>query len=366
MKNSHETTTLTDGLLNEILFFKKSPCLSLYQPTKRSHPDNEQDQIIFKKLVEELESTLLQQYEESEVRSFLEPFHSIYSDTEFWKHTLDGLAILSGPDFFKIFKLPQSFLEFTLVAENFHSAPLRHYLQSIDRYQILSVGYNKMRFFEGNSHFVEEIELSHDMPQTIVQALGPEEEESNKDDTINDLKRFFRIVDKAVFDKFSKVSKLPLILVALPEHHHFFHLVSNNQFLIKDGVSVNSESKTNEEIHALTWKVIEPLYQNKLDKVTENYKYLKSKNLGSEDLVDIVKAATDGRVETLIVGGELELYGHINEEDGAIDFDDLPDLHGEDLLNELEEIVVSKGGHLQVIRSGNMQIDIGLAAIYRY
>ncbi|NLG74831.1 MAG: hypothetical protein GX535_01195, partial [Xanthomonadaceae bacterium] len=38
------------------------PCLSLYQPTHRSFPDNRQDSIRFKNLVRQLQQSLAERY----------------------------------------------------------------------------------------------------------------------------------------------------------------------------------------------------------------------------------------------------------------------------------------------------------------
>ena len=46
---------------------EETPCLSLYQPTHRQHPDNVQDPIRFRNLVKELEESLGQKYPKREV-----------------------------------------------------------------------------------------------------------------------------------------------------------------------------------------------------------------------------------------------------------------------------------------------------------
>src|ERR1700676_823406 len=48
--------------LNELLAPSSPPCISLYQPTHRHHPDNQQDPIRFRNLVTEAESSLRQKY----------------------------------------------------------------------------------------------------------------------------------------------------------------------------------------------------------------------------------------------------------------------------------------------------------------
>ncbi|MGZ9143096.1 MAG: hypothetical protein ACXW4O_12250, partial [Candidatus Binatia bacterium] len=55
----------------------KSSCLSLYQPTHRHHPDNQQDPIRYKNLLKELEGSLRKAYGTRDVRPLLEPFQAL-------------------------------------------------------------------------------------------------------------------------------------------------------------------------------------------------------------------------------------------------------------------------------------------------
>jgi hypothetical protein len=66
------------------------PCLSLYQPTHRHRPDNQQDPIRFRNLVKVLEESLYQKYPKREVKSLLAPFVALAADVAFWNHTLEG------------------------------------------------------------------------------------------------------------------------------------------------------------------------------------------------------------------------------------------------------------------------------------
>jgi hypothetical protein len=62
--------------LNELLAPHSPPCISLYQPTHRHHPDNQQDPIRFKNLVTEVETSLRQKYRNREIRPLVEPFRA--------------------------------------------------------------------------------------------------------------------------------------------------------------------------------------------------------------------------------------------------------------------------------------------------
>ncbi len=53
------------------------PCLSLYQPTHRHRPENQQDPIRFGNLVKVLEESLLQKYPKREIQTLLDPVPGI-------------------------------------------------------------------------------------------------------------------------------------------------------------------------------------------------------------------------------------------------------------------------------------------------
>ena len=73
---TQKTTLLTIESLAELASVHQPPCLSLYQPTHRRHPENQQDPIRFRNLVKELETSLRQKYPAVEARLLLEPFRS--------------------------------------------------------------------------------------------------------------------------------------------------------------------------------------------------------------------------------------------------------------------------------------------------
>jgi hypothetical protein len=80
----HEFTH--DELPIELPKSGEPPCLSLYQPTHRHHPDNQQDPIRFRNLVKTLEQSLRQEYSNRELRPLLPPFNDLASDRDFWNH----------------------------------------------------------------------------------------------------------------------------------------------------------------------------------------------------------------------------------------------------------------------------------------
>ena len=221
--SGQEISSLTSELLKQLSAVTHGPCLSLYQPTHRRHPENQEDPICFRNLVKELDISLRQKYPAAEAKLLLEPFNVLAQDADFWNHALDGLAVLGGPGFFRALRFPQPVGELAVVADSFHTKPLRRFLQTVDRYQVLGLSLHAIRLFEGNRRSLDEVDLAKGVPRTIAEALGDELTEPHQtvasyggtggssvpmrhgqggksDEADNDADRFFRSVDRAILE----------------------------------------------------------------------------------------------------------------------------------------------------------------------
>lgn len=281
MKTNFTPDTLTPASLAELASFSGRPCLSLYQPTHRRHPENQQDPIRFRHLVKALETSLRKQHASDAVKALVEPFEALAQDHDFWNHTQDGLAVLGAPGLFRVFLLQRQnseWAELAVVADSFHTKPLRRWLQSAGRYQVLALSRDKVQLFEGDRHVLDAVALAAAVPQTMAAALGDERTEPHstvssyggiggghnamhhghggrKDEIDDDAERFFRAVDRAVLEHHSRPSGLPLMLAALPEHHHLFREVSHNPFLMASGLMADPQGLTPDTLRQRAWDV---------------------------------------------------------------------------------------------------------------
>jgi hypothetical protein len=89
---------VTSHDLTRLLATQEPPCISLYLPTHRSHPDNQQDPIRYRNQLQELKTSLHLKYPAREVAALFEKFQALAHDDHFWNHRTDGLAILGSPD----------------------------------------------------------------------------------------------------------------------------------------------------------------------------------------------------------------------------------------------------------------------------
>lgn len=374
--------------VSEFLAAREPPCLSLYQPTFRHHPDNQQDPIRFRNLVKVLEESLRQKYPASEITAFLEPFQALGNDRDFWNHTLDGLAALGAPGLFRVIKLQRPVPERAIVADSFHIKPLLRILQSADRYQVLGLNRQEVKLFEGNRDALDPIELAPGVPRTITDALGEELTQPHltvasyglgakgtpmrhghggrKEEVEKDAERFFRAVDRAILEHHSRPSGLPLLLAALPEHHALFHQVSHNPFLMAEGLDTHPDALSPDAFRQRAWQAVEPRYLARLAGLVEEFGAAQSKELGSDDLVQAAEAAIAGRVATLLLEADRQVPGRIDAATGQIEFADQAHPEIGDLLDELGELVLKMGGQVVIVPGERMPTLTGIAAIYRF
>ena len=366
----------------------EAPCLSLYQPTHRSHPDNEQDPIRFRNLVTTIEESLREKYSKRDVRPLLEPFHALADNHDFWNHTLDGLAVLGAPGIFRVYRLQRPVRELAVVAESFHIKPLLRILQSAGRYQVLGLNRQEIRLFEGNRDVLDEVELLSAVPRTLDEALGRDLEKPQmairtyesgypgagvrsgldlKADAVdNDTDRFFRAVDRAVLENYSRPSGLPLLLAALPEYHTLFHRISHNPFLMTEGIDIYPDALSIDALRDRAWQAVEPHYHARLAGLVEMFEVARSRELGSDDLAQIARRAGAGRVATLLIDADRHILGHIDELTGAIKFADPANQHADDVLDDVGELALKNGSQVVIVPTGRMPTQTGIAAIYRF
>jgi hypothetical protein len=270
-----------------------------------------------------------------------------------------------------------------VIADSFHIKPLLRFVQSADRYHVLGVGREKISLFEGNRDALAEVELDPAVPQIPSEAPQGEAKElhisawsssagapgvhysegSKSDPEENAATRFFRAVDRAILEHYSRPTRLPLILAALPENQTFFRRISRNPFLVPDKVNIHPDAMALDALRERAWAAMEPHYLARLAGLIEMFGAARSKELGDDDIEKVAASANAARVGTLLTEADRHIPGRINSETGEVVFG------GEavdDLLDDLAELVLKGGGQVVIVPGEQMPTQTGIAAIYRF
>jgi hypothetical protein len=335
------------------------PRISLYQPTHRSFPDNQQDPIRFRNLLKEIEASLGDKASAAGMAEALASLQAIAADEAFWSHALDGLAAFAAPGFIKVMRLQRPVQPVAIVADSFHVKPLLRILQSVGRFQVLALNRRSVRLYEGDRDVLDEIPLAEGVPRTA-------DESSQADDATNqEGDKFFRAVDRAVTEHHSKPSGLPLILAALPEYHATFKGLSHNALLVDPAIAINPEALSADELRAKAWEWVLPTYEARLAGLVDRFGAARPTGKASDRLEDVALAAVEGRIDTLLVDAGRKIPGRL-EASGSVVRGELDDASTDDLIDDMAESVLRAGGNVVVVPSERMPSTTGMAALLRY
>jgi hypothetical protein len=378
---------LTTARIRTLLNPPGTPCVSVYLPTHRHYPANQQDPIRYRNLVDAVEQSLRAKYPGRDVRALLGRFRELAADHMFWNHTLDGLGVLGAADQFEVFKLPRAVPELGVVADSYHLKPLLRYIQSADRFHVLCLSRTEAKLFEGNRYGLDPVENS--LP-TFAEAVGEEYETATgrqrskldrggrehgphysghgggKDEVDVDQQKFLRAIDRVMIEKFSKPSGLPLVAVGLDDNLGEFRKLTQNRLLVEETIHSDPGAFDANQLRAQAWKVMEPKYLARLARLTEDYRTALARGLASSDPAAIAPAALDGRVGLLLVDADKVVPGKIDRDARTVRTDKLDNPEVDDVLDDLAELVLNTGGEVVVVPSDRMPTDTGAAAVYRF
>jgi len=385
-----------------LLSDRAAPCVSIYQPTHRQHPDNQQDPIRFRNLLKQAAESLQHEHPAAAVDAALAPFHALADDADFWNHTTEGLAVFGAAGLFHVVRLQRTVRELVIVATSFHVKPLLRIVQSADSFQVLALNRHDVRLYEGNRDALDELELGADVPRTSTDVLGddlPEPEgiahsygtgpaasgggsgrgtdgsktggmrhgHGSKSEVIDQqAERFFRAVDRGVIEHHSKPSGLPLVLAALTQYHAPFRAVSHNALLIDSGIEINPEALTIDALRERAWQTLQPALLQRLAALVERFGTARAGQLGDDRLPEVAAATLAGRVAVLLLEADRHLTGRLDSDTGEVHAGELEHPEVDDALDDLAEQVLRKGGEVVIVPAERMPSSNGLAAIYRY
>ena len=387
--------------LSQLIAPQAGPCVTLCMPMHRKFPDAQQNAIRYANLVKAAASSLEKQHgkRDAKAAAMLDQLESLSAatagDSTPWAHPQNGLAVFASPDYFGWFATSIPLRDITVVADSFHVKQLLPLLHDDVRYHVLAVTQNEVAVYLGNGDGIEDTPVPG-VPRNLVQALGGEWDDSREGSNFHgtregrssgigpvfhghggqgragegdkvELQRFLRAVDRAVDEKVSKPTGLPLILAAVDYYHPIFRDVSRNAHLMKDGITQDPNGLSRDQLHQAAWKIFAPIKEQRLAAALEDFGSARARNLGSSDLAEVSRAAASGRVRRVILEEQRRIWGRLDRETGEVTLSGVPGQAGDaDVLDDLAEVVLARGGDVLMAPQPRMPASTGLAALYRY
>jgi hypothetical protein len=374
--------------IEALLKVKQWPAISIYMPISRI--GDPQDSIRYKNFITQVENRLIHDgMRNSDARSLLAPEYDLVKDAEYWKHLgQDGLAVFLAGQSAVRYSLPVSFEEVAIVGRRFHVRPLLP-LVSGRRYLILALSRNQLQLFQGDRYGLKEIDLPEETPTSMAQALKYDDPErqlqfhtktgvaSGKrgamfhgqgvgvDDRNSNLERYFQAVDNSLFPLLED-EKLPIVLAGTEELHAVYRSITRSHIILSSGIAGNVGEFSEEILRQKAWQIVSEYFAEQELEAVHKFQ----DNLGSgrviDDLDSVLTAAFEGRVETLFVAKNKQIWGQFDPEKRQVTVKKQDDQEVDNLLDEVVFLTLDTKGTVYVKNIEDMPINTVVCAQLRY
>ncbi len=380
--------TLTMDQLKNFLAGHTGWHVSLFMPTHRAGREVEQNPIRFKNLLREAGERLrVKGLRAADVEEMLKPAQQLMQDMSFWQNQSDGLALFLTAESFHFYRLSLSFEELVVISSRFHLKPLLPFFTGDGHFYILALSQNQVRLLEGTRRTVNEIDLES-MPASMAEALQYERfekqlqsftaptaggrgsapifhghESTNREK--EQILRWFHKID-AELPKLLTGSQSPIVLAGVDYLFPLYKEANTYPHLLDKGISGNPEELTSQELHSRAWTVVQPYFMQTQEKAFAQYRQLATTDQTTDDVQEAVLAAHHGRIATLFVAVDAQVWGRFDSDENKVDVHQMPEPGDDDLLDLAAIQSILNGGTVYAVERAQLPADALLAAVFRY
>jgi hypothetical protein len=371
--------------LKDLLQTHEPPCVSLFLPAHRG--GKEADPILFRKhLTTAHERLLAAGFRAAQVQDVLAPAGRLLEDGTFWKNQGDGLALFCSAQFFRVFRLPVPLESLVVVGSRFHLKPLLPLLAGDGRFFVLALSQNGVRLLEGTRFQVTEVDL-RGAPRNLAEALITHDRDEvlsfharpsagggswgaifhgqgvGIDDKKDDLVRYFQKIDRALTPLLHQ-EHAPLMLAAVDFLQPLYRQANTYPHLLEIGIHGNPDRIRNQELHVRAWSFVAPLFQADVAKAKAQLEHVAGTEHGGVGLEKVLPEAYEGRVETLFVAADRQVWGIFDPNRKQAERHPEARFDNVDLLNLAAGLTLAHGHKVYVLPAAQIP-GHEIAAIYR-
>lgn len=370
------------------LLSSRAPCVSVYMALD-SAPANQSaktNALRWKECLRTLEAKI--QQNGSEARHLLQSISDwdVISGEE--KPTAKSIAVFRSPDVFCVTSLEEQVKGKAVVGPHFNVRPLLPELTRARTFYILALSQKDVRVLRCTSSTSEEVSLPSSVATSFDRFMN-----SAKPDHVNDgraapgpgsgsskgvmfttttdredkdqyLAHFYKQIDRGLNETLRGKPE-PVVPVGVEYELALYDSVSTYPHLVHEGVHGAPNSLKAGEMHARALDVIAKQYENRVGEALSEYDH-KVGGGASNRLKDIVPAAHDGRVLTLLVSDSLETTGSFDEATHTVKGRETGTSEDEDLVNDAVVQTILHAGQVLVVPNGRMPNGAPLSAIFRF
>ncbi|MEM9884574.1 MAG: hypothetical protein AAF849_01690 [Bacteroidota bacterium] len=372
--------------VNRLMEVVSDHCISIYIPTFRVG-NVQEDNLRFKNtLSEALDHLQARGLEKKEAHQFLMKGYELLDNDNFWLRQSDGLAVFISKDHFEYYRLPIHFKKRVHVYTQYYIRPLMPMFTENGRFFLLALSQNDVRFFEGDRYSITPIIIKDLVPANMEKALLYDPNTSlqmhsgngndskgifhghglgkNKEEAY--LKEYFSMIDKGLMEMLHD-ENAPMILATVDENAPIYRDVSNYNHIMDVNVSGNPDNSDPVKLHERAWSIMTDLDNKNRNNFKENFGAYLADNQASTFLTDIVPAAVEGKIESIFMNYEEDIFGRYDREKHRAEIHEEQQNDSYELLEFTARNVFMQGGKVfNVPKEEFPQQESEVNAIYRF
>ena len=368
----------------QILADASSTCISIYMPAEKAGAETRKNPIRFKNLIREAEEKVAELNETDRLKDPLESAKAYIDNYDFWQHQDYGLAFFINSEGIKYYRLPRNFEESVRVSDRFYLKPLLPVLTNDNKFYLLALSQNEVRFFLGSHYSINQIKLPDDVPASLAEALKYDDPEKQQQyhtgdaggspiyhgqgvgttDNKDEIQRFFQQIDASLTSVLQEETT-PLILASVEFLLPIYHEANSYNNLLEQGITGNPENVEISDLHQQAWSIVRPHLENAKQSAMEQYQQLSSTGEASSQVEAIVVGAANGQVDTLFVTPDAECWGKFDRQANKAEVTQTED-NSIDLIDFAVTQTYLQGGSVYTIEQSAMPEAQMAIAIFRY
>lgn len=364
--------TPTSREFDDLNLVQSDVCVSIYLKTTPVTHNIEKSRISLGNMVKEAIAQLEDaNVDKRRIWPLQELFEELLSDTQFWAHQANSLAIFATPERIRTYRLANELVESVEVSDRFNLKPLLRAITFSHTAYVLAISENSVRLIEVSGTLPAVEVKVPDLPTDVLSALDqPSISDRASSDRIHGgglhrvrLAQFARKVDAAL-RPILKHSDHPVVLAATQPIESTVRSVSTIPFL-ETSIAGNTEHLSEAELAQKARPVLDEHYKSKIEAFHDRFKQGTNANRTTTDISDAARAATFGAIDTLLVNIDSVIDGYVDEETGFVTFDEEGDAKNYGVVDEIARRALQTGANVMGVRRKDIPNQKELAAILR-
>lgn len=299
-----------------------------------------------------------------------------------------SIAVLRSPDVFQVTWIEEPVKSRAELGPHFYIRPLLPDLTRDKTFYILALSQKNVRLLRCTARTSEEVPfpphiaasydayMNTEKPDHLTEgraAPGPGvgsskgvmfTVSSEREDKDEYLAHFYRQIDHGV-EEVLRGKNEPVVLAGVEYELALYRSFNSNLHLAQESVQGAPNGLKSGEMHARALDAMSRCHEKKVDEALAQYNHKVGAG-ASNRLKDVVTAAHDGRVLTLLVSDSLETTGVFDESTHTVKGRETGSSEDEDLINDAAVQAILHAGQVFVVPNGKMPNGAPLAAIFRF